>query len=157
MRFLYSIFFFFLFNSSVYSAEIKDEVQTAQTGISERSKLFAELSYYKSEQYKAAADYIRHYLLVDTTTAGQDSIKIMLSLAGYPDPLCKKAAFDIHTGDLASASTSKTFRIKLNATYAGKFYLPTVSTDAMYDNSIHARTPGKWVEVVKPGWDLAGK
>ena len=55
-----------------------------------------------------------------------------------------------------SASTSKTFRIKLNATYAGKFYLPTVSTDAMYDNSIHARTPGKWVEVVKPGWDLAG-
>lgn len=56
-----------------------------------------------------------------------------------------------------SASTSKTFRIKLNATYCGKFYLPTISTDAMYDNTIHARTPGRWVEVVKADWGLAKK
>ena len=55
------------------------------------------------------------------------------------------------------ASESKTFRVKLNATYAGKFYLPTVSTDAMYDNTIHARTPGRWVEVVKPNWALSAK
>jgi hypothetical protein len=44
-----------------------------------------------------------------------------------------------------------TFRIILNASYIGKFYLPLVSCEAMYDNSISARKPGQWVEVVKPG------
>ena len=47
--------------------------------------------------------------------------------------------------------SSKTFRIQLNATYQGKFYLPTVESEAMYDNTINARTPGKWVEVVPAG------
>lgn len=46
---------------------------------------------------------------------------------------------------------SKTFRFKINAAYLGKFYLPTVSTEAMYDNTINARVPGRWVEIVKPG------
>jgi alpha-2-macroglobulin len=44
----------------------------------------------------------------------------------------------------------KTFRILLNASYLGKFYLPTVYVEAMYDNSISARIPGKWVTVVTP-------
>ncbi len=44
---------------------------------------------------------------------------------------------------------SKTFTIQLNATYLGRFYLPTVYTEAMYDNLINARIPGSWVEVVK--------
>src|SRR5690606_1676370 len=39
------------------------------------------------------------------------------------------------------------FRVMLNASYAGKFYLPTLYTEAMYDQSIQARIPGKWVEV----------
>ena len=47
------------------------------------------------------------------------------------------------------ANSAKVFRVKLNAAYVGRYYLPTVSTEAMYDNSIHARQPGKWVEVVK--------
>jgi len=50
--------------------------------------------------------------------------------------------------DLAPGA-SKTFVIQLNATYLGRFYLPTVYTEAMYDQSIHARQPGRWVEVVK--------
>lgn len=45
---------------------------------------------------------------------------------------------------------TKTFRIKLNATYLGKFYLPTIETEAMYDNTVSARQAGYWVEVVKP-------
>ena len=44
---------------------------------------------------------------------------------------------------------SKTFKIMLNASYLGKFYLPTVYCEAMYDNTINARIPGRWVEVVK--------
>ncbi len=50
--------------------------------------------------------------------------------------------------ELVNAST-KTFVIQLNATYLGKFYLPTVYSEAMYDNTINARVPGRWVEVVK--------
>jgi uncharacterized protein YfaS (alpha-2-macroglobulin family) len=38
--------------------------------------------------------------------------------------------------------------VLLNAAYLGKFYLPTVTCEAMYDNHINARIPGKWVEVV---------
>lgn len=44
---------------------------------------------------------------------------------------------------------SKTFKIHLNATYLGRFYLPAIYSDAMYDHLINARAPGKWVEVVK--------
>ena len=43
---------------------------------------------------------------------------------------------------------SKTFKIMLNPSYLGKFYLPTLYCEAMYDNSINARIPGMWVEVV---------
>ncbi len=47
-------------------------------------------------------------------------------------------------------SQTKTFRVMLMATYIGRFYLPTVSCEAMYDNTINSRVPGKWVAVV-PG------
>ena len=42
---------------------------------------------------------------------------------------------------------SKTFSILLNAAYLGKFYLPTVYCEAMYDNEISAHKAGNWVEV----------
>jgi alpha-2-macroglobulin len=45
---------------------------------------------------------------------------------------------------------SKTFRIQLNAAYIGRFYLPSVTSEAMYDNTVNARKPGQWVEVVGP-------
>jgi len=46
---------------------------------------------------------------------------------------------------------SKTFRIMLNSTYLGRFYLPSIYCSAMYDNTINARIPGKWVEVNPSG------
>ncbi|NML36721.1 hypothetical protein HHL17_05870 [Chitinophaga sp. G-6-1-13] len=42
-----------------------------------------------------------------------------------------------------------TYNVLLNASYLGRYYLPAVSCEAMYDNTIHAFAPGKWVEVVK--------
>lgn len=45
----------------------------------------------------------------------------------------------------------KTFRIQLNAAYLGKFYLPMVYCEAMYDNEVNAKKAGMWVEVVEPG------
>ncbi|WP_236974617.1 alpha-2-macroglobulin family protein [Membranihabitans maritimus] len=46
---------------------------------------------------------------------------------------------------------SKTFSTILNASYLGTFYLPGIYCEAMYDRSIHAKSPGKWVKVVQPG------
>lgn len=47
------------------------------------------------------------------------------------------------------ANESRTFRILLNASYPGSYYLPGVQAEAMYDNSFLARTKGQWVKVVK--------
>ncbi len=44
---------------------------------------------------------------------------------------------------------TKTFKVKLSATYVGFFYLPTVTCNAMYDNSINACVEGQWVNVVR--------
>jgi hypothetical protein len=46
---------------------------------------------------------------------------------------------------------TRTYRVQLNAAYQGRFYLPAVSCQAMYDETINARTAGAWVEVVRPG------
>jgi uncharacterized protein YfaS (alpha-2-macroglobulin family) len=46
---------------------------------------------------------------------------------------------------------SHIYRIQLNASYQGRYYLPTVECSAMYDNTISARQPGQWVEVVSSG------
>ena len=50
--------------------------------------------------------------------------------------------------DLDKKAT-QTYQVQLNAAYLGKYYLPTVSCEAMYDNTIQSRVPGEWVEVVK--------
>ena len=43
---------------------------------------------------------------------------------------------------------SRTYYVRLNAAYLGKFYLPAIDCQAMYDNTIHANTEGMWVNVV---------
>jgi uncharacterized protein YfaS (alpha-2-macroglobulin family) len=40
------------------------------------------------------------------------------------------------------------FKTRLNAAYLGRFYLPSLSVEAMYDATKAARTRGQWVEVV---------
>ncbi|PKV49135.1 hypothetical protein ATE84_1152 [Aquimarina sp. MAR_2010_214] len=44
---------------------------------------------------------------------------------------------------------SKTMTILLNASYLGKYYLPGIQCEAMYDHDYLVRSKGKWVEVVK--------
>ncbi len=53
--------------------------------------------------------------------------------------------FDLNRGK------HKQFVLLLNASYTGRYYLPAVSCEAMYNNSVSARQPGQWVEVVKAG------
>jgi len=44
---------------------------------------------------------------------------------------------------------SKSFIVLLNASYQGRYYLPSISCEAMYNNQISARKAGRWVEVTK--------
>jgi uncharacterized protein YfaS (alpha-2-macroglobulin family) len=44
---------------------------------------------------------------------------------------------------------TKTFKIRLQATYLGKFIQPAVLCEAMYNNSVNARTEAGRVEVVR--------
>ncbi len=41
----------------------------------------------------------------------------------------------------------KTFCVLLHASYEGRFYLPAVYSEAMYDHSINAHKHGMWIEV----------
>ena len=47
------------------------------------------------------------------------------------------------------AKKSKTFTVKLNASYLGDYYLPGAQVEAMYDNNYNARNKGQWVKVVQ--------
>lgn len=51
--------------------------------------------------------------------------------------------FDLNAGQ------SRKFQFRFTATWQGRFYLPAISAYALYDNSINATIPGKWVEVVR--------
>jgi hypothetical protein len=46
-------------------------------------------------------------------------------------------------------SSVYTYRVMLNATYEGKYYLPATVCETMYDDSNYARTKGTWVTVSK--------
>jgi uncharacterized protein YfaS (alpha-2-macroglobulin family) len=46
---------------------------------------------------------------------------------------------------------SKTFYLLLNASYLGKYYLPSIHAGAMYDDAISALVPGRWITVKRAG------
>ena len=52
---------------------------------------------------------------------------------------------------------TQTYRVQLNAAYQGRYYLPSISCEAMYDHTINARKKGKWVEVVPADGTIASK
>jgi alpha-2-macroglobulin len=48
------------------------------------------------------------------------------------------------------ANQTRTYRVLLTASYAGTYYLPAVSVEAMYDHTVYARKKGNVVVVTKP-------
>lgn len=54
----------------------------------------------------------------------------------------------VYTYFALKARESKTFAVLFNAAYLGRYYLPSVSVEAMYDATQQARTVGRWVQVV---------
>jgi alpha-2-macroglobulin len=49
------------------------------------------------------------------------------------------------------AGETKTVEVMVNASYLGRYYLPMVSVEAMYDASLNARVRGQWVQVGAAG------
>ena len=47
------------------------------------------------------------------------------------------------------AKQTKYIKLKLNASYAGHYYLPGTYAEAMYSNRYNTRTNGRWVEVIR--------
>ncbi len=46
-------------------------------------------------------------------------------------------------------SQSKTFKVLLNASYLGNYYLYGIQAEAMYDNDYFTRTKGQWIEIIE--------
>lgn len=69
----------------------------------------------------------------------------MLDLPKYQDIRDDRAYsyFDLESNQ------RKVFRLVLNASYTGRYYLPAIRCTAMYDNQVNALIPGQWVEIVK--------
>lgn len=47
------------------------------------------------------------------------------------------------------ARETRTFKMLINASYLGTYYLPGVQCEAMYDNSFVARTKGQWIQIIR--------
>lgn len=56
-----------------------------------------------------------------------------------------------------NAHETKTINVMVNASYEGRYYLPGINVEAMYDNTVFARTKGQWVRVVKTTSGVAEK
>ena len=54
----------------------------------------------------------------------------------------------VHTFFSLGQKENRVYRVRLTATYAGKFYLPAQVAEAMYDNDIYAATTGRWVTII---------
>jgi len=72
------------------------------------------------------------------------------SMAGTTSPFDYQDIRDdrVHTFFDLGEGRTHVYRIRLNAAYAGRFFLPASSCEAMYDRTIFARSAGRWVEVV---------
>lgn len=82
--------------------------------------------------------------IINTRLDGSDAGN---SLAKYVDIRDDRV---MHYFDL-KPNQEGSFTVLLNAAYQGKYYLPSASVGAMYDNTIFANTKGGWVEVVSEG------
>ncbi|AMD84213.1 hypothetical protein SAMN05444369_10576 [Capnocytophaga haemolytica] len=67
------------------------------------------------------------------------------TLIDYADFRDDRASYYLSLG----AQQTKRIQLKLNASYAGRYYLPGTYGEAMYNARYNTRTEGRWVEVVR--------
>jgi uncharacterized protein YfaS (alpha-2-macroglobulin family) len=117
------------------------------------------------EEIKQGTDFEMEVTIVKTGSknAYQDMALKQFIPAGWQvlsssnDILAGREAYDyrdirddrIYTFFSLRNSKKQTFKLRLNATYAGRYYLPAFETEDMYHPEITARSAARWV-VVKP-------
>jgi uncharacterized protein YfaS (alpha-2-macroglobulin family) len=55
----------------------------------------------------------------------------------------------VYTYFALNGGAKKVFTVVLNASYSGKFYLPGIALESMYDSAVHANSTGQWLEIVR--------
>jgi uncharacterized protein YfaS (alpha-2-macroglobulin family) len=55
----------------------------------------------------------------------------------------------VYTYFALNGGAKKVFTVVLNASYSGKFYLPGIALESMYDSAAHANSTGQWLEIVR--------
>ncbi|NDV16856.1 hypothetical protein GO009_12540 [Muricauda sp. TY007] len=103
--------------------------------------------------FNSSDDYIDNVALTHIVPSGWEIVDT--SFAGGSNANASKADY-VDTRDDRThlyfdldARKSKTFTIKLNASFLGDYYLPGTQAEAMYDNTYYARNKGNWVKVVQ--------
>lgn len=71
------------------------------------------------------------------------------SKARYTDIRDDRVNFYFDLSGRGSRGDEKQFKVLLNASYLGTYYLPGIQSEAMYDNDYLVRGKGKWIKVVK--------
>ncbi len=123
----------------------------------------------RSDKFEQGSDYIVEILVKNTGNRGRyDEIALSHLLpSGFEIQNArmtevssiKNDAFDyqdirddrVYTYFDLKPGETKRYQVMVNAGYKGKFYLPMISVEAMYDATINARIPGRWIEIVTPG------
>lgn len=96
-------------------------------------------------------DYYANLALTHLVPSGWEIVNT--SYAGTGDPNSGKATYIDTRDDRTNfyfnldARKSKTFTVKLNASYLGDYYLPGAQVEAMYDHTSYARNKGKWIKI----------
>jgi uncharacterized protein YfaS (alpha-2-macroglobulin family) len=99
------------------------------------------------------ANEVHHIALTEIFPSGWEIVNTRFtdfgtsttSNANYTDMRDDRVNFYV---DLNKNET-KTFKVLLNASYLGYYYLYGVQAEAMYDNEYFTRTKGQWINVVK--------
>jgi uncharacterized protein YfaS (alpha-2-macroglobulin family) len=58
--------------------------------------------------------------------------------------------FSLGRGSKDRKVRQKTFSLIANAAYKGRYYLPAINVEAMYDGSMKARQQGRWIDIIVP-------
>ena len=101
--------------------------------------------------YNTSADDVKNIALTQIFPSGWEIVNTSFTEAGIPNG--NKADYTDIRDDRVQyyfdlkAKETKTFTIKLNASFMGDYYLPGAQAEAMYNNDYFARTEGKWVKV----------
>ncbi|MFY0712251.1 Ig-like domain-containing protein [Seonamhaeicola sp. NFXS20] len=71
------------------------------------------------------------------------------SEARYTDIRDDRVNFYFDLSKNGNSNSTKTFLVMLNASYLGRYYLPGIQAEAMYDNNFLVKTKGQWINVNK--------